>query len=99
STFAEVIEQHSSPDLIAAKLKLFWKDKELAMVSHEPLHAEAFPDYYASSHKRYFVGACMMVVRQDAFQKVGGFSERRMYAEDCDLALRFGLAKGFVQIL
>ena len=99
STFAEVIDQHSKPDLIAAKLRLFSENKELAMVKRQPLRVEAFPDYYASSHKRYFVGACMMVVRRDVFQKVGGFTERRIYAEDCDLALRFGLANGFVQII
>jgi glycosyltransferase involved in cell wall biosynthesis len=99
STFADVVEQHSNPDLIAAKLKLFWKDEELAMVEHEPLRVEAFPDYYGSSYKRYFVGAGMMVVRRDAFQKAGGFTEQRIYAEDCDLALRFGLADGFVQIM
>jgi glycosyltransferase involved in cell wall biosynthesis len=99
STFADVVEQHCKPDLIAARLKLFWRDRDLAMIEREPLRAEAFPDYYASSHKRYFVGACMMVVRRDAFQKAGGFTERRIYAEDCDLALRFGLAKGFVQII
>ena len=99
STFAEVIKRHSNPTLVAAKLRLFWHDEELAAVRCEPLRVEAFRDYYASSHKRYFVGACMMVVRRDAFQKVGGFSERRMYAEDCDLALRFGLVDGFVQII
>jgi glycosyltransferase involved in cell wall biosynthesis len=99
SAFADVAEQHSNPDLIAAKLKLFWNDKELAMVKREPLRVEAFPDYYAASLKRYFVSAGMMVVRRDAFKKVGGFTERRIYAEDCDLALRFGLAEGFVQII
>ena len=99
STFAQVIEQQGRPVLVAAKLKLFWHDEELAAVKREPLRVEAFPDYYASSHKRYFVGACMMVVQRDAFQKVGGFTERRIYAEDCDLALRFGLANGFVQII
>jgi glycosyltransferase involved in cell wall biosynthesis len=99
STFAEVTEQHGNPDLIAAKLRVFFEDKELAVVKREPLRVESFPDYYASSHKRYFVGACMMVVRREKFENLGGFSERRMYAEDCDLALRFGVVKGFVQII
>jgi glycosyltransferase involved in cell wall biosynthesis len=99
ATFAEVIDQHDNPDLIAAKLRLFSENKELAIVKPEPLRVEAFPDYYASSRRGYFVGACMMVVRRDVFQKVGGFTERRIYAEDCDLALRFGLANGFVQII
>src|SRR5207302_8910813 len=44
STFADVIEQHSGPDLIAARLKLFWTDKELALVERKSLRAEEFPD-------------------------------------------------------
>jgi len=99
STFAKVLEKYGNPALVAAKLKLFWHDEELAAVKREPLRVEAFPDYYASSHKRYFVGACMMVVRRDAFQKIGGFTEQRMYAEDCDLALRFGVLNGFAQVI
>jgi glycosyltransferase involved in cell wall biosynthesis/predicted SAM-dependent methyltransferase len=99
STFADVAEQHSNPDLIATRLKLFWRDRELAMVEREPLRVEAFPDYYASSHKRYFVGAGMMVVRRGVFHNAGGFTERRIYAEDADLALRFGVVDRFAQIL
>jgi len=37
STFAEVIDQHGTPDLVAAKLRLFSENQELAMVKREPL--------------------------------------------------------------
>jgi len=99
STFAKAIEQYHNPALIAAKLKLFWNDQDLAVVKREPVCAEVFPDYYASSHKHYFVGSCMMVVQRELFYNTGGFTERRIYAEDADLAVRFGLVDRFVQIL
>jgi glycosyltransferase involved in cell wall biosynthesis len=98
ATFANVIEQNGRPDLVAAKLKLFWDDGELREVRREPMRVEVFKDYFESSRRGYFVGACMMVVRKSLFDEVGGFIERRVYAEDCDLALRLGLAKGFAQI-
>lgn len=98
ATFANVVEQNGRPDLVAAKLELFWDDEELRAVQREPTRVEVFKDYFESSRKGYFVGACMMVVRRSLFDEVGGFTERRIYAEDCDLALRLGLGKGFAQI-
>ena len=97
--FAEVIKGQNNPDLIAAKLFEFYDDRELGGVKNEPLQIDVFPDYYATSRKRYFVGACMMVVRRTVFLETGGFTNEPVYAEDCDLALRLGLVRGFVQIL
>lgn len=98
STFAEAISKHGEPDLVSAQLELFWEDAELDKVKREPLTTAVFPDYYASSRNRFFVGACMMTIRKEVFEAAGGFTEKRIYAEDCDLALRFGLVNGFVQI-
>ena len=99
STFANAIENHGHPELMAGALQLFWRDEELRRVKRKPLKVEVFNDYYETSRKGNFVGAGMMIVRKQAFDAVGGFTEKRVYAEDCDLALRFGQVKGFVQIL
>lgn len=98
ATFAKVIEENDGPDLLAARLELFWDDSELREVKREPSRVEVFDDYFESSQNGYFVSAGMMVVRKSLFDEVGRFIERQIYAEDCDLALRLGLAKGFVQI-
>lgn len=99
ATFAAAIREQGEPDLVSARLELFWEDRELQRVQREPMRVHVFDDYYACSQNRYFVGACMMTVRREVFDAVGGFTEKRIYAEDGDLALRFGLVKGFVQIL
>ncbi len=99
STFNEVLEKHKKPELVSTKLQLFWAEKDLEGVNREPLRVDIFNDYYEASHKSYFVGACMMTVRNALFEAVGGFTEKQIYCEDSDLALRFGLGRGFVQIL
>jgi len=98
-TFADVIRDQNEPDLIAARLFEFWNDRELEAIKKAPLEVDVFDDYYAASHKSYFVGACMTIIRREAFLAVGGFTSRPIYAEDCDLALRLGLVRKFVQIL
>ncbi len=99
STFAEVIQKYDAPNLVAAKLEMFWENQELEQIRRAPLQVDVFSDYFETNRNRYFVGACMMIVSKPAFEVVGGFIEKQIYAEDCDLALRFGLVSGFVQIL
>ncbi|HEY6329615.1 MAG TPA: glycosyltransferase family A protein [Blastocatellia bacterium] len=99
STFAEVVTRHNRPDFISARPRDFLVEGELDQVQHERLSVEVFTDYYAASRTGYFVGANMMVLRRSAFDAVNGFGSKKIYAEDCDLSLRLGLAQGFVQIL
>lgn len=99
AVFEETIRCYGQPELIAAQLREFRNDAELANLRPDPLVVDAFDDYFASSGNRYFVGAGMMVVRRDAFERVGGFTNERIYAEDLDLAMRLGTGRGFAQIL
>jgi hypothetical protein len=84
--------------MLGAKLVEFSADRELVAVKEKDLKADAFTDYISSSHHGYFVGAGMSVLQRDAFLKTGGYTERRINAEDHDLILRMGTARGFVQI-
>jgi hypothetical protein len=76
----------------------FSVEEELKHISEASVHADFFEDYFASSQRGYFVGAGMSVLRRDEFMKTGGFTERRINAEDHDLILRMGDARGFVQV-
>ncbi len=97
--FAEAIDAHGRPGLVAASLAEFQNEVDLAKVSCESLNTLAFKDYYAAATAgNAFVGAGMMVVSRDVFQSAGGFAEWMSYAEDCELTLRLGLVAGFVQI-
>jgi glycosyltransferase involved in cell wall biosynthesis len=99
AAFAEVIQRYGQPDLVAATLQPFRQEAELQQITRARLHVDSFADYYEASCKGYFVGAGLMVVRKQAFQATGGFTNERIYAEDCDLSLRLGVGDGFVQIL
>lgn len=99
ATFAELIARHNQPAILSAKLREFAAPSELRAMERQALRAEFFPDFFASSEAGYFVGSGMAVLRREAFRKTGGFTERRINAEDHDLILRMGDAPGFVQVM
>jgi len=96
--FAKLIQQHQRPAIVGAKLMEFSDEAQLAAVNETPLQADVFADYFASHRSGYFVGAGMSVLRRDAFLKTGGYTDKPINAEDHDLILRMGEARGFVQV-
>jgi glycosyltransferase involved in cell wall biosynthesis len=66
--------------------------------ANEPIGGMHFETYFESWKHGCFAGAGMMMMDRQAFLAAGGFSEDRLNAEDHDLALRMGDAKGFVQV-
>ena len=60
--------------------------------------AEHFEDYLASGKEWRWWGVSSFVINREMFIRVGGFIEDRVNSEDADLALRLGVATGFVQI-
>lgn len=99
TSFATLIREHHRPAILSARLIEFSDEQELANVQGGLTYAESFADYFASSHKGYFVGAGMAVLRRDELLNTEGFTPKRINAEDHDLILRMGTAPGFVQIL
>lgn len=97
--FAKLIEQHSRPAVLGARLVEFSDESELAAVRETAVQVDAFQDYFASHHSGCYVGAGMLVVRRDEFIRVGGFTERRINCEDHDLMMRLGASRGYVQVL
>lgn len=98
ATFASLIQKHGNPSLLFARYLDFYQRSELDAVSfHEPA-GQAF-DVFLSAHRSgYSAGAGMMVIARSVFERSGGFLDDRLNAEDHDLALRLGLAPGFVQV-
>lgn len=96
--FAELIWRHDRPAILGAKLVEFSAEPELATAEKTELEADVFDDYFASHRLHYFVGAGMSVLRRKEFLKAGGYTNRQINAEDHDLILRIGTARGFVQI-
>jgi glycosyltransferase involved in cell wall biosynthesis len=96
--YREVIERHSRPAFLAGKPHNFSHYEELESVKPESLKIESFEDYLASGDQWRWWGVSSFVIRREVFVGVGGFIEDRVNSEDADLALRLGLAPGFVQI-
>ncbi|MGA9778114.1 MAG: glycosyltransferase family 2 protein [Limisphaerales bacterium] len=97
-TYQQLIGQYQRPAFLAGKPLRFREENVMrAIVSSEP-QAVLFPDYLASGDEWRWWGVSSFVVRRDAFEAVGGFTNKWVNGEDADLALRLGTARGFVQV-
>jgi hypothetical protein len=83
---------------LAGKPNEFSDEAALVLVKPEPLRTEKFQDYLASGDEWRWWGASSFVIRREAFLAAGGFVEDRINSEDADMALKLGVAAGFVQI-
>jgi GT2 family glycosyltransferase len=98
--YKEVIEQNHEPSFIAGKPFIFSDTRQLdEVVTTNAVRTNEFIDYFASSAEWRWWGASSFVIRRDAFESVGGFTEEWVNDEDTDLTLRMGIAAGFVQIV
>jgi GT2 family glycosyltransferase len=57
-----------------------------------------FENYLESSHESIWIGTPSACIRRTYLVEVGGFLEGRMNAEDSDLWIRLGVARGFLLI-
>jgi glycosyltransferase involved in cell wall biosynthesis len=96
--YDEVIGAHDRPSFIAGKPLRFQRESELEAAEEARVVSALFRDYLASGDEWRWWGVSSFVIRRDALQGCGGFSEAHINGEDADLALKLGTARGFVQI-
>jgi len=97
-TYRQLIARHQRPAFLAGKPLRFRKDKDLQKAVGDEVRASSFPDYLASGDEWRWWGASSFVIRRDAFEAAGRFTNEWVNGEDADLALRLGTAPGFVQV-
>lgn len=97
--YAEVIQSEAKPAFIAGRPAPFREEPALQLVTREKPEWLRFSDYFSSSSEWRWWGASSFVVRRDIFEMVGGFTSKWVNGEDADLAMRLGVAPGFVQVL
>lgn len=97
-TYAAVIHEQGAPAFLTGKPFHFRDKGELSGVTKSALATNRFPDYLASSAEFRGWGVSSFVIRADAMRACGGFMEADLNCEDLDLALKLGVAKGFIQI-
>ncbi len=98
ATYREAIRRHDSPAFVAGAPFVFREISDLSGARREPLRDQIFADYLASGDEWRWFGASSFVLRADAVRAVGGFSDQWINSDDADLALRLGLARGFVDL-
>ncbi len=96
--YADLIQSPGAPTFIAGKPRLFNTVAELSEVQPGPMARNVFRDYFTSGDEWRWWGASSFVVRRDQFLAVGGFANAPINGEDADLALKLGIAPGFVQL-
>jgi cellulose synthase/poly-beta-1,6-N-acetylglucosamine synthase-like glycosyltransferase len=97
-TYQRVIQENGSPAFVTGMPRLFHDESELAELTEGPLSVETFDDYLASGDCWRWWGVSSFVIRRDALLEVGGFCNEWINGEDADLALRLGVARGFVHV-
>ncbi len=80
-------------NLIGFGMRASWRQ-----LGQGAVRAEQFADYLASGEEWRWFGVSSFVLRRETFMAVGGFTDEHVNGEDADLALRLGVAPGFVQI-
>ncbi|MCX7396131.1 MAG: glycosyltransferase family A protein [Planctomycetales bacterium] len=98
SNYANVISQCKSPAFVTGKPQLFYQPEELSICVEHPVEFESFADYFSSGDEWRWFGVSSFVIRRDLFLQVGGFADGRINGEDADLAMRLGIAPGFVHV-
>jgi GT2 family glycosyltransferase len=96
--YQAVIHKHCDPSFIAGKPYAFSNEHELDRIIPATAQTEQFADYLASGDEWRWWGVSSFVIRNDALTAAGGFTDEWVNGEDADLALRLGVAAGFVQI-
>jgi glycosyltransferase involved in cell wall biosynthesis len=97
-TYQQLIMCNQRPAFLAGKPQRFRAEKELqASIGGEP-RAVWFQNYLAAGDEWRWWGASSFVIRRDAFEAAGKFTNEWVNGEDADLALRLGISPGFVQV-
>jgi glycosyltransferase involved in cell wall biosynthesis len=98
STYAGIIARNGRPAFVCGAVRRFHDEAELAQVRPAAVDLATFADYFASGDRMRWYGMSSFVLRRDAVVAAGGFTTAAINGEDFDLALRVGVAPGFVEI-
>lgn len=98
-TYARVVQEENHPSFVAGHAHAFIHEQELGSAREMPLKHQRFADYFSSGDSWRWYGLSSFVVDRELILRVGGFASKAINGEDADLALRLGVAPGFVQLL
>jgi glycosyltransferase involved in cell wall biosynthesis len=97
-TYAQAIRSSGQAAFLAGKPLRFSRAEDLGMAVRAEVELRTFADYLAAGDEWRWWGVSSFVVRRETLLTAGGFTDAWVNGEDADLALRLGMARGFVQI-
>ncbi|RKH36670.1 glycosyltransferase family 2 protein [Corallococcus sicarius] len=98
ATFQQVIREQGAPSVVMGRAHSFQHSREVSDLESGAPRVQRFDDYLASADATFIRTACAVAVRTEALRRVGGFSDKRISAEDYDLLYRLGIEPGFVYV-
>ena len=98
ATFQQVIREQGAPSVVMGRAHSFHAAREVSELEPGAPRVHRFADYLASANATFVRTACAVAVRTEALRRVGGFSDKRISAEDYDLLYRLGIEPGFVYV-
>lgn len=98
ATFQQVIREQGAPSVVMGRAHSFQHSREVSDLEPGAPRVQRFDDYLASADATFIRTACAVAVRTEALRRVGGFSDKRISAEDYDLLYRLGVEPGFVYV-
>jgi glycosyltransferase involved in cell wall biosynthesis len=98
SKYKETIVKKNFPVFIVGESISFWSENEVELIQSSSIILQSFDDYYSSSKQSLWLLPGGVAIRADILNKVKGFTNKWINAEDSDLWLKLGTAKGFVHI-
>jgi glycosyltransferase involved in cell wall biosynthesis len=104
--YREAIERYQQPAFVAGRAVEMSHDqwaRQQPVAAPSPANADLvaklYRDYLSASQEVDWIGTCAVAIRTDWLQRVGGFPDDHVNAEDSDLWLRLGEAPGFVSLV
>jgi len=95
ATYKQAIDTHSKPAAVVSLPTEFSDPATLAAARPKPPEFRSHADFFSSSRAWFLPSG--WTVRADVMRQVGGFAQAD--CEDCDIWLRLGTARGFVEVL
>jgi len=95
--YAAAIERENKPTVVHGQRVDVESDSEADAIREQPLRLSSYADYYGAPID-LFISASALCIQRAALQEVGGFVNRFINAEDCDLCMRLGCKPGFVTV-
>lgn len=97
-TCFDALRATGSPAFLAGKPEIVSAHDKAAQTG-APLRFNYFADFFSGSDAWRWFSASSFVIRRDAFERTGGFTDERVNGEDAELTMRLGIEPGFTQIV